>query len=121
GGAPSEQPDTARAVFTAEKAGGRHRHYMKISSPGRIAAESAKYFQGRGFLKRKTEAAMQYVESLLPMAVGSVDRLEEIPDRLAFLFAYDARAAAGRPDVREALHETGAREGIAALAQAIHR
>jgi len=106
-------------VFDPEKLAWMNRHYMKVSSPGRIAAESAKYFQGRGFLKRKTEAAMQYVESLLPMAVGSVDRLEEIPDRLAFLFAYDARAAAGRPDVREVLHETGAREVIAALAETI--
>ena len=37
--------------------------------------------------------ALGYIESLLPMAVGSVDRLEEIPDRLAFLFDYDASTA----------------------------
>jgi glutamyl/glutaminyl-tRNA synthetase len=53
------------------------------------------------------------------MAVGSVDRLEEIPDRLAFLFAYDAGAALARPDVAEVLHEPGARDVIAALAAAI--
>jgi glutamyl/glutaminyl-tRNA synthetase len=62
---------------------------------------------------------MAYLESLLPMAVGSVDRLEEIPDRLAFLFAYDAAAALDRPEVAGILHEAGAREVIAALAQAI--
>jgi hypothetical protein len=53
------------------------------------------------------------------MAVGSVDRLEEIPDRLAFLFAFDARAALIRPDVAAVLHEPGAREVIAALPDAI--
>ena len=31
---------------------------------------------------RPTDEAMEFVASLLPMAVGSVDRLEEIPDRL---------------------------------------
>src|SRR5258707_4364206 len=92
---------------------------MKIASPGRIAAESARFFQTRGFLRRKTDIAMAYVESILPMAVGSVDRLEEIPDRLAFLFAYDARDALQRPAVAEVLHEPGAREVVAALARAI--
>ena len=53
------------------------------------------------------------------MAVGSVDRLEEIPDRLAFLFAYDAQEALQRPAVAGVLHEPGAREVIAALADAI--
>ena len=59
---------------------------------------------------------MAYVESLLPMAVGSVDRLEEIPDRLAFLFIYDAAggaAASGgrrRPArARRARRDRGAR------------
>jgi glutamyl/glutaminyl-tRNA synthetase len=49
--------------------------------------------------------------------VGSVDRLEEIPDRLAFLFAYDAHAALARPDVAGVLHEAGAREVIAVFAE----
>ena len=106
-------------VFDPEKLAWMNRYYMKIASPGRMAAESARYFQVRGFLRRKTDIAMAYVESILPMAVGSVDRLEEIPDRLAFLFAYDAQEALQRPGVAEVLHEPGAREVIAALAEAI--
>ena len=62
---------------------------------------------------------MAYLESVLPMAVGSVDRLEEIPDRLAFLFAFDVQEALRRPAVAEVLQEAGAREVIAALAAAI--
>ena len=106
-------------VFDPEKLAWMNRHYMKEASPARLAAESARYFQGRGFLTRKTDAALAYVESLLPMAVGSVDRLEEIPDRLAFLFAYDAATALERPAVAGVLHEPGAREVIAALPDAI--
>ena len=96
-----------------------NRHYMKVASPARMAAESARFFQARGFLKRKTDDAMAYLESLLPMAVGSVDRLEEIPDRVAFLFELRRRAALQRPAVAEVVHEPGAREVIAALAEAI--
>jgi glutamyl-tRNA synthetase/nondiscriminating glutamyl-tRNA synthetase len=106
-------------VFDPEKLSWMNRHYMKVAAPARIAAESARYFQSRGFVKRKTDAALAYVESLLPMAVASVDRLEEIPDRVAFLFEYDAAAAIERPGVAEVLHETGAPEVIAALPEAI--
>jgi nondiscriminating glutamyl-tRNA synthetase len=106
-------------VFDPEKLAWMNRHYMKVAPPGRLAAESARFFQSRGFILRATDQAQAFVESLLPMAVGSVDRLEEIPDRLAFLFAYDAPSALTRPDVAGVLHEPGAREVIAALPDAI--
>src|SRR4051794_29999011 len=106
-------------VFDPEKLAWMNRHYMKEAAPRRLAAESARFFTARGFMQRGTDQALAYIESLLPMAVGSVDRLEEIPDRLAFLFAYDAGAALGRPAVAEVLHEPGAREVIAALAEVI--
>jgi len=106
-------------VFDPEKLAWMNRHYMKVAAPARIAAESARFFQARGFLKRRSDAGLAYVESLLPMAVGSVDRLEEIPDRLAFLFQYDAAQALSNEAVAGVLHEPGAREVIAALADAI--
>ena len=106
-------------VFDPEKLAWMNRHYMKSAAPGRLAAESTRWFVSRGFIHKPTDQALAYVESLLPMAVASVDRLEEIPDRLAFLFAYDAAVALSRPDVANVLHEPGAREVIAALADAI--
>ena len=48
------------------------------------------------------------------MAVGSVDRLEEIPDRVRFLFDFDAATAMSR-DECNVLRDRGARV-IAALA-----
>jgi glutamyl-tRNA synthetase/nondiscriminating glutamyl-tRNA synthetase len=106
-------------VFDPEKLAWMNRHYMKAASPARIAAEAARFFLASGFLKRRSDAALGYLESLLPMAVGSVDRLEEIPERLAFLFQYDASQALERDDVAHVLHEAGAREVIAALADGI--
>jgi nondiscriminating glutamyl-tRNA synthetase len=108
-------------VFDPEKLAWMNRHYMKAATPARLAVESARYFHARGWLTRKTDGAMAYVESLLAMAVGSVDRLEEIPDRLAFIFAFDVGEALRRPAVAEILDEPGAREVIAALPAAIDR
>jgi glutamyl/glutaminyl-tRNA synthetase len=106
-------------VFDVEKLAWMNRYYMKEAAPARLAAEAARYFNARGFLKRRTDAGMEYLVSVLPMAVGSVDRIEEIPDRLKFLFEFDPSAAIARRDVAEILGEPGAREVIAALPDAI--
>ena len=106
-------------VFDQEKLAWMNRHYMKEAAPARLAAESARYFSARGYLLRRTDEAMEYLVSVLPMAVGSVDRLEEIPERLRFLFEFDPAAALARDEVASVLHESGARQVIAALPDAI--
>jgi nondiscriminating glutamyl-tRNA synthetase len=104
-------------VFDQEKLAWMNRHYMKAAAPARIAAESARYFLARGYLKRRTDDAMDYLASLLPMTVGSVDRLEEMPDRLRFVFEFDPAASLVRPDVAEVLHEARGRDVVVALAE----
>jgi glutamyl/glutaminyl-tRNA synthetase len=52
------------------------------------------YFARTGWVTRSTDEGSTYIESILPMAVGSVDRVEEIPERLQFLFDWDADRAA---------------------------
>jgi glutamyl-tRNA synthetase/nondiscriminating glutamyl-tRNA synthetase len=103
-------------VFDSEKLAWMNRHYMKAASPGRIAAESLRYFLRAGFVLQRSEAALDYVTSLLPLAVSSVDRLEEMADRVRFIFAFDAAASLARPEVAAVVEEPGAREVIAALA-----
>ncbi len=51
------------------------------------------------------------------MTTASVDRLDEIPSRLAFLFAFEPAAALADPDVVEVLSHDGARAVIACLAR----
>jgi glutamyl-tRNA synthetase/nondiscriminating glutamyl-tRNA synthetase len=106
-------------VFDPEKLAWMNRHYMKEAAPARLAAESARYFLSRGYLRRRTDEAMEYLVSVLPMAVGYADRLEEIPERLKFLFEFDPAASLARDEVASVLHESGARQVIAALPDAI--
>jgi nondiscriminating glutamyl-tRNA synthetase len=106
-------------VFDQEKLAWMNRHYMKIASPARIVNESLRYFVRRGFVKHRTDAAMEYVGSLMPMLVGSVDRLEEMPDRVGFIFDFDAGKAVAREDIGHMLDEPGAREVVEALPGAI--
>jgi glutamyl-tRNA synthetase/nondiscriminating glutamyl-tRNA synthetase len=106
-------------VFDPEKLSWMNRHYMKTLPPARVAAEASRFFVGRGFIRKMTDASAAYLESILPMAAGSVDRLEEIPERLAFLFDFDADAAASHADISAIVEEPGAREVIAALPAAI--
>ena len=103
-------------VFDPEKLAWMNRHYMKAAAPARLAAETVRYFVRHGFIQQRTPEAMEYLSSLLPMAIGSVDRLEEVPDRVRFIFSYNADESLQRPDVAGVLHEPGAREVIAALA-----
>jgi nondiscriminating glutamyl-tRNA synthetase len=109
----------AAGIFDPEKLAWMNRHYMKVAAPGRIAAESMRYFIARGYVRRRTDEALEFVTSLLPMAVGSVDRLEEIPDRLQFLFEYEPVAALQQADVAHVLEQRGARDVILALPEAI--
>ena len=106
-------------IFDPEKLAWMNRHYMKAAAPARLAGECARYFLRAGFFTQRTAEATDYLASLLPLAVGSVDRLEEITDRVRFVFTYDAAAALARPEIAAVLHEPGARDVIAALAAEI--
>ena len=67
--------------------GGRRRVWRALALP---------YLRARR-LRHDADATChaEFVESLLPMAVGSVDRLEEIPERVAFVFDWDAARGRG--------------------------
>jgi len=95
------------AVFDTGKLAWMNRHYMKEAAPGRLAQESAKYFARAGYVTQATGDALAYLETVMPMALGSVDRLEEMPERLAFLFDWKAAVAAelvrAEPDGARAL------------------
>jgi glutamyl-tRNA synthetase/nondiscriminating glutamyl-tRNA synthetase len=83
------------AVFDVDKLAWMNRHYMIAAPAGRLARLALPYFARAGYVTHATEPALAYIEAILPLAVGSVDRLPEIPERVAFLFAWEAEAAAG--------------------------
>lgn len=82
------------AVFDTEKLAWINRHYMKQSPPARLASLVAPWFVSAGFVSGSNAEALEAIEAVLPMAVGAVDRLEEVPARVAFVFAWDTAAAA---------------------------
>ncbi len=87
------QVSHSAAVFDMDKLAWLNRHYMKEAAPARLTREALRYFVRAGYVTLATEASLSYVESLLPMGVGSVDRLEELPGRVAFIFDWQAARA----------------------------
>lgn len=81
------------AVFDVPKLSWMSRQYMRTTPGPRLSRDCAPYLIRAGFLTRETTAGLAYVETLLTMAVGSVDRLDEIPERVAFVFGWDASGA----------------------------
>ena len=103
-------------VFDEEKLAWVDRNYLRAADPMRLVDLALPYF-GRAIALEPSAEARAYLASVMPIASGSVDRLDGIPGRLAFLFHFDPAAAAARDDIREVLGHDGAAEVIAALAR----
>src|SRR5688500_12189355 len=102
-------------VFDVEKLAWVNRHYLKIAAPGRLARLAVPYLHEAGWLTEPTDRDIAFLEQVVPVAGASVDRLEQVPARLAFLFDYSAaRALADAAIVAEA---RAAEPVIAALAE----
>jgi nondiscriminating glutamyl-tRNA synthetase len=105
------------AVFDVEKLAWVNRHYLRATDPARLAELALPHFVSAGFLRHETEVARAYLASVVPLASGSVDRIEQVAPRLAFLFDFDPARACAHAEVQEVLDDAGAREVIAALAR----
>lgn len=103
-------------VFDEDKLAWMNRHYLKAADPARVADLAIPYFGAAGIALEPDAAGRAFLTQAMAMAAGAVDRLDEIPRRLRFLFAYDPDASLGEPAVRATIEEDGAREVIAALA-----
>lgn len=104
-------------VFDLEKLSWANRHYLKLADPARIARLSITHFRSCGFVNEPREAGTRFLMEIMAMATGSVDRLEQIPQRLRFLFVFDPARAGRDEEVRRVLDEPGAREVAVALAE----
>ena len=105
------------AVFDVEKLAWVNRHYLRAADPATLAEFALPCFVNAGFMRRDTAEGREYLAGVVPLASGSVDRIEQIPSRLAFLFHFDPALACTNAEVQEVLNEAGAYEVIAALAR----
>ena len=101
-------------VFDVEKLAWVNRHYLKTADHRRLAELSLPYLQQAGWIPSATAADLEFLTQVVPAAAASVDRLEQVPGRLAFLFDYSAERALEIPQIRDEASE--ARSVIDALA-----
>jgi glutamyl-tRNA synthetase len=101
-------------VFDPEKLAWVNRHYLKVADHRRLAELSVPYLQQARCLATATPADLEFMTHIVPAAAASVDRLEQVPKRLAFLFDYSAERALEIPQIRD--EARGARAVIEALA-----
>ena len=108
-------------VFDPEKLDWVNRHYLKQATIARIAGLAAPFFVRAGHAGVLTEEGEGYLEALVPLAQASVDRLEQFPARVAFLFDFNPERALESHGVKEALESAGAPAVVEALADDLAR
>ena len=104
-------------VFDEEKLAWVNRHYLKIADPIRLAELTVPYFNEAGIRMAPDARGLEFLASAMTMASASVDRLNQVPARLALVFDYDAAATLGDPHIRDEMQNDGARAVVRALAE----
>jgi glutamyl-tRNA synthetase/nondiscriminating glutamyl-tRNA synthetase len=94
-----EDVGRSAGVFDVEKLGWVNRHYLKTATPARLARLSVPYLQQAGWLAEPTDEDIAFLEHAVPAAAASVDRLDQVPARLAFLFDFSATRALADPAI----------------------
>jgi len=108
-------------VFDEEKLAWANRHYLKMADPHRIAELSVPYFNEAGVTLSPDARGIEFLASAMAMAISSVDRLDQVPARLALLFDYSPEATLGDAEVGEEMRAEGARAVVRALAEELAR
>jgi nondiscriminating glutamyl-tRNA synthetase len=103
-------------VFDEEKLAWVNRHYLKIADAARIAELSVPFFSAAGVPMTPDDRGRAFLTGAMSMITASVDRLNQVPTRLAFLFDYDATRTLTDAKVRAEMSGGGARAVAAALA-----
>jgi nondiscriminating glutamyl-tRNA synthetase len=104
-------------VFDEEKLAWVNRHYLKMADPLRLAELSLPYFREAGVKMSPDEQGLAVLAAAMSMASASVDRLDQIPARVALLFDYSPQRILDDDRVREEMAADGPRAVVAALAE----
>jgi glutamyl-tRNA synthetase len=88
-----EQVGRSAGVFDVEKLAWVNRHYLKTADAARLARLAVPYLTHEGWTTVPDDAVLDYLAFVVPPVAAAVDRLEQIPGRLRFLFDYSAPRA----------------------------
>jgi glutamyl-tRNA synthetase/nondiscriminating glutamyl-tRNA synthetase len=102
-------------VFDTEKLAWVNRHYLRLAEPSRLARLALPHLQRAGWVLEPLAEGLEYLARVVPIAAASVDRLEEVPERLSFLFDFSATRALADPAIRAEASDADARAVIAAF------
>jgi glutamyl-tRNA synthetase len=108
------------SVFDEEKLAWVNRHYLKEANPERLATLAGPYLARAGYLTGPlTPEGLAFLMALVPIFNTSVDRLDQVPARLAQLFEFSTDVALSRDAIRVEAMEPAARRVIASLAEVL--
>ncbi len=109
-----EDVGKSAGIFDPEKLAWVNRHYLKGAAPERLAELTVPFLRREGWVSEVDAGGLAFLARAVSVAAASVDRLDEVPARLHFLFDYSAPAALSDPALRAEASE--ARAVIAAVA-----
>jgi glutamyl-tRNA synthetase len=112
-----EDVGKSAGVFDPDKLAWVNRHYLKACPPERLVELTLPYLAREGWVSDAIGEAREYLATVLPSAAVSVDRLEQLPDRIRFLFAFDPMASLADAALRAEASDPAARTVISALAE----
>ena len=106
-------------VFDEEKLAWVNRHYLKSAEPSRLARLAVEFFRAAGRPLDPDADGLRFLADVMPIASGAVDRLDQIPPRLSFLFDFDPAGALADAGIRRAVTERAARSVLRGFADAL--
>jgi nondiscriminating glutamyl-tRNA synthetase len=112
-----ERVTASPAVFDFDKLNWLNRHYLKRADADRMALLAWSYFAGR-LPERETapEAVRVWFKQLLAVFLPAVDRLDQLPEKAAFVFGFDPDAARATEENSAVLSDDSARTVLAEFA-----
>jgi glutamyl-tRNA synthetase/nondiscriminating glutamyl-tRNA synthetase len=116
-----ERVTPSPAVFDFEKLHWLNRHYLKTADPERVFELSRPYFEKKGLIPADASTEVNgWLKQVIALLLPYVDKLEELSDKSAFIFRYDAQAAVAAEDNRPLLQSDIGRGVVLAFLNRVH-
>ncbi len=115
-----EDVSHSAGVFDEDKLAWVNRHYLKTADPARLVELSTPFLESAGYLNGEVSAAARaWLETVVPPAAASVDRLAQVPERLRLVFDFDAARTCADAALTQEMADPAARAVAMALADVL--
>jgi nondiscriminating glutamyl-tRNA synthetase len=115
-----EDVSHSAGVFDEDKLSWVNRHYLKALSPARLADEATPFLRDAAMIVRDPSTeGRSWLEAVLPAVAASVDRLNQLPERLRAVFHFDATTALADEGIARELSDPAAQHVVRALAEVL--